>query len=77
MDYLITEGYPAAARKFAAEANLLPQGIPMSDPTHIEKRVEIRNSILAGNIQHAIVEINELNQDVCSMKTPHPTTHSQ
>lgn len=73
MDYLITEGYSAAAKKFAAEANLVPQGTTMSDPTNIEKRVEIRNAILSGDIQHAIEEINELNQDVRTLSTfPNP-----
>lgn len=60
MDYLINEGYPAAAKKFAAEANLQH---PIGD-VEIEKRVEIRNAILAGDIQAAIEKINDLTPDV-------------
>lgn len=61
MDYLINEGYPAAAKKFAAEAGL-PQ--PVGDHEHIEERVDIRNAILAGNIEPALEKINELNPSV-------------
>ena len=61
MDYLINEGYPAAAKKFAVEANLYQSEEEMEN---IEERVDIRNSILAGDIQPAIEKINELNPDV-------------
>jgi len=60
MDYLINEGYPAAAKKFAAEANLQHA----SDDTEIDERVEIRNAILSGDIQSAIEKINDLTPDV-------------
>lgn len=60
MDYLINEGYPSAAQKFAKEANI----IPSSDIEAIQERVDIRNAILAGNIQLAIEKINELNPQV-------------
>jgi len=61
MDYLVNEGYPSAAEKFAKEAN-----IPTT--THvsmIQERVEIRNAIFQGDIQTAIERINELNPQVC------------
>lgn len=61
MDYLVNEGYPAAAKKFAAEAGL-PQ--PVGDQEHIEERVDIRNAILAGDIEQALEKINELNPSV-------------
>ncbi|KAI9781636.1 MAG: hypothetical protein M1839_005853 [Geoglossum umbratile] len=57
MDYLINEGYPLAAKKFAIEANIQP-------PTEIDsmqERVEIRSAIHRGDIQTAIESINELN----------------
>jgi LisH len=60
MDYLITEGYPSAARKFAAEANIQPQ----ADFESINERVEIRDSIHRGDLQTAIEKINDLNPQV-------------
>lgn len=61
MDYLITNGYPAAAKKFAIEANIQPK----VDFESIQERVEIRNAIYSGDIQTAIEKINELNPQVC------------
>ena len=60
MDFLITEGYPAAAEKFAAEANIQP----MTDFTGIQERVRIRESIHRGDLLGAIELINKLNPDV-------------
>ncbi|KAK5059817.1 hypothetical protein LTR84_009700 [Exophiala bonariae] len=60
MDYLITEGYPSAAQKFAAEANIQPK----SDFSDIQERVQIRESIHRGDLQVAIELINELNPDL-------------
>ncbi|KAJ5179872.1 CTLH domain-containing protein [Penicillium capsulatum] len=60
MDYLITNGYPAAAQKFAVEANISLQ----TDIDSIQERVEIRTAIHAGNIQAAIERINELNPQI-------------
>ncbi len=61
MDYLINEGYPAAAKKFAAEANIQPQA---GDTEYIQERVDIRNAILGGDIQTAVEKINDLSADV-------------
>jgi hypothetical protein len=63
MDYLINEGYPSAARKFASEANIQPS----ADVDSIQERVEIRSSIHSGDIQTAIENINELNPQVKSL----------
>jgi glucose-induced degradation protein 8 len=60
MDYLITEGYPSAAEKFAAEANIHPT----VDFGGIQERVQIRESIHRGDLQAAIELINELNPEV-------------
>lgn len=60
MDYLITEGYPAAAQKFALEAGVTPTPTIES----IEQRVVIRDAIHAGKIESAIEQINELNSEV-------------
>lgn len=62
MDYLITNGYPAAAKKFAVEANIQPR----ADIESIQERVEIRSAIHSGDIQTAIEKINELNPQVCN-----------
>lgn len=61
MDYLVTNGYPAAAKRFAVEANIQPK----ADIGSIQERVEIRNAIHSGDIQTAIEKINELNPQVC------------
>jgi hypothetical protein len=60
MDYLITNGYPAAASKFAVEANIQLR----TDLESIQERVEIRTFIHSGNIQAAIEKINELNPQI-------------
>ncbi|OOQ82556.1 Glucose-induced degradation protein 8 like protein [Penicillium brasilianum] len=60
MDYLITNGYPAAASKFAVEANIQLR----TDLESIQERVEIRTFIHSGNIRAAIEKINELNPQI-------------
>ena len=60
MDYLISEGYPSAAEKFAKEANML---LPV-DEESIQYRVEIRKAIHAGDIDTAVNKINDLNPQV-------------
>ncbi|KAL2001382.1 hypothetical protein VTN02DRAFT_1830 [Thermoascus thermophilus] len=60
MDYLVTNGYPSAARKFAIEANIEPK----VDVESIQERVEIRSAIHSGDIQTAIEKINELNPQI-------------
>lgn len=61
MDYLIAEGYPSAAEKFAMEANIdRPQ-----NNSSIEQRVQIRDFIYRGDLQQAIELINDLSPEVC------------
>ncbi|KAJ5762156.1 uncharacterized protein N7511_005538 [Penicillium nucicola] len=60
MDYLITNGYPAAANKFAVEANIKLR----TDLESIQERVEIRTAIYSGDIQSAVEKINELNPQI-------------
>lgn len=60
MDYLISEGYPSAAQKFAHEANIAP----MLEVETVQERVDIREAINKGDIQSAIEQINELNPQV-------------
>ena len=69
MDYLINEGYPSAAKKFALEANIQPK----ADVDSIQERVEIRNAIHGGDIQSAIEKINELNPQVSHKLRAAPT----
>lgn len=77
MDYLINEGYPSAAKKFALEANIQPK----ADIDSIQERVEIRNAIHGGDIQSAIEKINELNpqvgQTLQAESTPSATSRHQ
>lgn len=60
MDYLISEGYPRAAERFAKEANLR---LPVEEES-IRCRVDIRKAIHAGDIDSAINQINDLNPQV-------------
>jgi hypothetical protein len=63
MDYLVSEGYPRAAEKFAKEANIQ---LPLEEES-IDSRVEIRRAIHAGDIDTAITKINDLNPQVCHL----------
>ncbi|KAF2708832.1 hypothetical protein K504DRAFT_433400 [Pleomassaria siparia CBS 279.74] len=60
MDYLISEGYPRAAEKFAKEANMI---LPVEEES-IQSRVEIRKAIHAGDIDTAVNKINDLNPQI-------------
>lgn len=62
MDYLVSEGYPRAAERFAKEANIQ---LPFEEEA-IQARVEIRRAIHAGDIESAITKINDLNPQVCT-----------
>lgn len=61
MDYLVSEGYPGAAEKFAQETNICSP----ADMDNIRERVRIRNAIHAGRLEEAICLINELDHEVC------------
>jgi hypothetical protein len=61
MDYLVSEGFPAAAQSFAVEANISQL---QEDRDFIRVRVDIKKAIHTGNIQQAIELINELNPEV-------------
>lgn len=60
MDYLVSEGYPGAAEKFAQETNICSP----EDVDSIRERVNIRNSIHAGRLDDVIQMINELDTQV-------------
>jgi hypothetical protein len=62
MEYLISEGYPNAAHKFAVEANLTHEGSQAS----FAARVEIKRAIMSGRIEDAMESINDLNPEVGS-----------
>ena len=70
MEYLIKEGYPAAAQKFASEANMSNK----PDYEAIQARVAIRDAIYSGHIQTAIERINELAPQVY-MPSAAPSDH--
>ena len=60
MDYLVSEGYPGAAEKFAQETNLCQP----ADIEGIRERVRIRNAIHGGRIDEAVAMINEVDAEV-------------
>jgi glucose-induced degradation protein 8 len=60
MDYLISEGYPSAAEKFAMEANIEQP----PDDSNILLRVQIRDSIHRGDLQQAIELIGDASPEV-------------
>ena len=60
MDYLVSEGYPGAAEKFAQETNLCQP----TDIESIRERVNIRTAIHAGRIQESVALINEVDPEV-------------
>ena len=64
MNYLHVEGYTDAAVKFSQECSGLQNCI---DETHLkmmEKRMQIRNCIMNGNIDQAIVLVNEYSPEI-------------
>lgn len=61
MDYLVSEGYPGAAAKFAQETNITQP----FDTEGIRERVRIRSAIHAGKIDEAIDMINGIDPEVC------------
>lgn len=67
MDYLVSEGYPGAAEKFAQETNLCRP----ADIEGIKERVRIRTAIHTGKIQEAIGMINEIDPEVSSQPSPY------
>lgn len=70
MDYLISEGYPGAAEKFASETGLF-QGESF-DVDSIRDRVQIRNAILGGHIEEAIELLNN-DESLVSFHLPFTT----
>ena len=69
MDYLINEGYPSAAEKFAMEANIEQP----PDDSNIQLRVQIRDAIHRGDLQQAIELIGEASPEVCYHSLSLPT----
>lgn len=60
MDYLVIEGYKTAAEEFSKEAEI-------SEPVdlqNIEDRTTIREALQRGDVEEAIVRVNDLNPEV-------------
>jgi LisH protein len=55
LDYLVYHGYVQSAERFSKEANLPTNFKDMTLP----QRMEIRSSILSGNVSEAIEKIND------------------
>nr|POE72401.1 pre-mrna polyadenylation factor fip1 [Quercus suber] len=64
MDYLVSEGYPGAAEKFAQETSICNP----TDVTNIRERVEIRKAIQSGDIAEAIGLMNAMDPEVRSFQ---------
>lgn len=60
MDYLVIEGYKSAAEEFAQEASVVPE----VDFESIESRMRVREALQRGDVEDAIVRVNELNPEV-------------
>lgn len=60
MDYLVIEGYKSAAEKFGEEAGVPPK----VDFQSIESRMKVREALQRGDVEDAIVRMNELNPEV-------------
>lgn len=60
MDYLVIEGYKSAAEEFSREADLAS---PV-DFQSIEDRTTIRDALQRGDVEEAIVRVNDLNPEV-------------
>ncbi|KAF9462145.1 CTLH/CRA C-terminal to lish motif domain-containing protein [Collybia nuda] len=60
MDYLVIEGYKAAAEEFSQEAKLTPS----VDFDSIESRMEIREALQRGDVEDAITKVNDLNPEI-------------
>jgi len=56
MNFLVQQGYPDAAARFAEEANIAMN----AENSLMEERVRIKNAIYRGDLQTAIEEINEI-----------------
>ena len=71
MDYLVLEGYQAAAEEFSKEANVSP----LVDFSSIETRMTIREAVQRGDVEEAIELVNDLNPEVRNtLLIPHHQT---
>lgn len=71
MDYLVSEGYPGAAAKFAQETNL---PCPV-DNESIRERVRVRTAIHSGHVKEAIQMVNEIDPEVSLVQPQPPHRH--
>jgi glucose-induced degradation protein 8 len=63
MDYLVIGGYKNAAEFFSQEASVAP---PV-DLKSIESRMNIREALQRGDVQDAIMRVNDLDPEVCTL----------
>ena len=66
MDYLVSEGYPGAAEKFAQETSLCAP----TDVESIRERVRIRTAIYHGDVAEALSLLNEVDAEVSRPPQP-------
>ncbi|EJD03988.1 uncharacterized protein FOMMEDRAFT_146087 [Fomitiporia mediterranea MF3/22] len=60
MDYLVVEGYKSAAEEFSKEAEVSPD----VDFRTIEDRTVIREALQRGDVEEAIMRVNELDPEI-------------
>ncbi|CAH7670169.1 CTLH/CRA C-terminal to lish motif domain-containing protein [Phakopsora pachyrhizi] len=60
MDYLVIEGFKDSAYHFARESGLTPT----IDLDSIEYRMGIKNAIQRGDVDEAIIKVNDLNPEI-------------
>jgi len=60
MDYLVIQGYKSAAEEFSQEAGL---SSPV-DFESIESRMNIREALQRGDVEDAIMRVNDLNPEI-------------
>jgi len=60
MNFLVTEGYVEAARKFEEESGMLPD----IDLGTITERMAVRTAVQCGQVEDAIDKVNDLNPEI-------------
>jgi hypothetical protein len=68
LDYLVIEGHKTAAEHFSSEANL-PSPVDLDS---IESRVSIREALQRGDVENAIMLLNDLDPEASIPFIPFP-----
>lgn len=66
MDYLVIEGYKSSAEEFSKEADV----VAPVDFQSIKDRTVIREALQRGDVEEAIMKINDLNPEASLFLEP-------